>query len=167
MSWFKTFLACLCLTAGLAGCGFEPLYAAKGVAATYPAIEISNIPDRDGQFLRNKLIDRLYTAGRPVDAPYELRFSPLVKDIVDFGIRKNAAATRAQIQISTQMQLIEKSSGKILLQRDLRANGAHDLLDNQLATLVSQQTTVETILQALGDDAVTALNLYFRRQALP
>lgn len=153
----------LCLL--VSGCGFESLYAQKNIGTSTPYVEIANIPDRDGQYLRNALLDQLNSRGRPADPLYELKFSPLVRDTVNLGVRKDASATRAQVQISTKMSLVEKGSGKILLQRDLRTVGAYNLLDNQLATLSSQQTTVENILRELGDSAVMELNLYFRRTA--
>ncbi|MFH1158436.1 MAG: LPS assembly lipoprotein LptE [Pseudomonadota bacterium] len=148
------------------GCGFEPMHAAGTSVMPDAGIEISNIPDRDGQYLRNQLIDRLDAAGRPADAPYQLRFSTLSKTVVNLGIEKTATATRAQMQIATQMQLVERRTGKVLLQRPLRATGAYNLLDNQLATLTSQQNTTENLLQEISDDAVTELSLYFRRKAL-
>jgi len=162
MSLFRVFLACLCL--GLSSCGFESVYAVKNAAPPPGAsIEIDGIPDREGQYLRNLLIDRLYTKGRPSGAAYRLTFSPLAKSVVDIGIQKDATATRTQMQIATQMRLVEKNTRKILLQRDLKTMGAYNLLDNQLATLVSQQNIIDSILQELGDDVVTELNLYFRR----
>lgn len=169
MSLFRALL--LCLTISLSACGgFEPMLAAKPDAqmqtgAAMPDIEIGNIPDQEGQYLRNVLIDRLYTDGRPAAALYQLSFSPLLKDIMNLGIQKDATATRAQMQITTQMQLIEKSTGKVVLRRDLKTVGAYNLLDNQLATLVSQRNITESILQEMGDNAVTELNLYFRRKS--
>ena len=152
----------------LSGCGFEPLHAEKKTASlSRPGIEIDNIPDQDGQYLRNRLIDILYTQGRPFDAPYQLKISPLEKNITNMGIQGDATATRAQLQITTQMQLIEKSTAAVLLQRNLKTIGAYNLLDNQLATLVSQQNIAKNILQALGDDVVTELDLYFHRNIAP
>jgi LPS-assembly lipoprotein len=166
MSLFRPLIFVLCLS--LAACGFESMYAAKSSSAvSLPGIEIANIPDRDGQYLRNLLIDRLYTAGRPLDAPYQLNFSRLDDNIVNLGIEKNATATRAQLQLVTQMQLVEKNTGKTVLQRDFRVTGAYNLLDNQLATLVSQQKVTESLLQEISSDAVTELDLYFRRAAAP
>jgi LPS-assembly lipoprotein len=170
MSLFKTVL-CFALMLGVASCGFEPMYgvhsqATEAVDVALPNIDISNIPDRDGQYLRNLLMDRLYTSGRPDAAPYTLNFSKLNKNIVDIGIQKDATATRAQIQITTHMDLIDKSTGKAVLQRDLKTVGAYNLLDDQLSTLVSQQNITDSILQEMRDDAVTELSLYFRRKAM-
>jgi LPS-assembly lipoprotein len=166
-NWTPTFVGVAFMMAPffLSGCGFESLYATRNIEQSTPAIEIANIPDQDGQYLRNLLIDRLNAGGRPADPRYELKFTPLAKDTVNIGIRKDASATRAQVQVATQMRLIEKSSGKILLQRDLKTVGAYNLLDNQLATMSSQRYTTENILRELGDSAVTELDLYFRRSA--
>jgi LPS-assembly lipoprotein len=176
MSLFRNSIAVLCLALALGlplwltACGFEPMYGAnskgaEAVAVALPNIDISNIPDRDGQYLRNLLIDRLYTSGRPDAAPYTLNFSKLQKNIVDLGIQKDATATRAQMQITAHMDLIDKSTGKAVLQRDLKTVGAYNLLDDQLSTLMSQQNITESILQEMRDDAVTDLSLYFRRKA--
>lgn len=153
----------------LSACGFEPMYAAGNAAAktlstATPGIEVASIPDREGQHLRNLLIDRLYANGRPADAPYLLQISPLETEIVNMGIQRNAAATRAQMRIIAHLQLIDKSTGKVLLQRTVKADGAYNLLDNQLATLVSQQNVTENVLREISDTAVTELALYFRRQ---
>ena len=161
---------CLVLALGLSNCGFEPLYGTKSpeaqaVAVSLPNIDIASIPNRDGQYLRNLLIDRLYTSGRPDAAPYLLKFSTLQKDVVTLGIQKDATATRAQIQITAHMDLIDKTTNKPVLQRDLKTVGAYNMLDNQLAALVSQQNITESILQEMKDDAVTELTLYFRRKA--
>lgn len=170
MSSFKALFAVAALMM-LAACGFEPMYgthSAQSEAATtaLPNIEIANIPDRDGQYLRNLLMDRLYQHGHPDDAaPYILKFGTLSKNIVDLGIQKDATATRAQIQIAAHMDLVDKSTGKAVLQRDFRTVGAYNLLDDQLATLVSQQNITESILQEMRDEAVTQLSLYFRRKA--
>jgi LPS-assembly lipoprotein len=171
MSSFKLLIAAAALLA-LAACGFEPMYGtdsaeSRTVSTALPDIEVASISDRDGQYLRNLLMDRLYQHGRPGEAPYILKFGTLSKNIVDLGIQKDATATRAQIQITAHMDLIDKNTGKAVLQRDLKTVGAYNLLDDQLATLVSQQNITESILQEMRDDAVTQLSLYFRRKAGP
>ena len=52
----------------VSACGFTPMYAQNDagadVAAYYSDIFIENLKDRDGQYLRNALIDRIYVDGR-------------------------------------------------------------------------------------------------------
>lgn len=164
MWWSRAFAAVLCLA--VAACGFEPMYAGKdeaGAAAKYANVEIDNIPHRSGQYLRNQLIDRLYLDGRPSGADYLLRVAPLKTVTTSLGIRKDATSTRAMAETGTTMQLVEKASGRVLLQRDLRATGGYNLLDNQFATIISRQSVSDHMLEELADEIVAELGLYFHR----
>jgi len=146
-------------------CGFQPMYdngdSGKKSLVSMPNIEVKNIPDRNGQFLRNAIIDQLYLDGRPSSSLYDLKLSPLVTKIHNIGIRKDASATRAQVQLSSTMQLIEKSSGKVVLERYLKTLGSYNLLDNQFAALVSKESTIDNILKDMANDVINELNLHF------
>jgi len=164
MSSFKAALLCLCLARG--ACGFQPRYAqTSGLQRDDIAIAI--IPDRDGQELRNLLIDRLQARGVSSTPRYELRIAQLEKTVTGFGIRKDASATRTQMQIDSKMELVEKATGAVILKRDLRALGASDVLDSQFATVVSRQAMTRNMLQDMADEIVGELNLHFRRAAAP
>ena len=72
----------LCLF--IAACGFHPMYGknkytAVGVEEKLALIDISNIPNREGQFLRNELIDRFYRDGRPGHTIYTLSITPITE----------------------------------------------------------------------------------------
>jgi LPS-assembly lipoprotein len=150
----------------LSACGFHPMYGDHSDAATaanYSNIEIGNIPNRDGQYLRNQLIDRMYLDGRPADTVYALKIAPVKTITTNLGIRRDATATRAMVETDTTIQLVEKTSGKLLLQRDIRATGGYNLLDNQFATIVSRQSVDNHMLEEMAEDIVTELGLYFHR----
>lgn len=167
MSWFKSLVFVLVLS--LAACGFQPLHGqgSEGTnpAARYAEIYIDNIPDKDGQYLRNQLIDRLYTQGRPQNARYTLKMSPLQKDIVDIGIRKDATSTRGRMEIKSTLQLIDNASGQVVLQRDMHSVGAYNQLDNQFATLISRENLTENILKEMSNNILTQINLFLREPA--
>lgn len=173
MSWSK-YLAvpALGLALCLGACGFQPMYGAKEDAGAAGAlgvsrsnIDIANIPDRNGQYLRNQLIDRLYANDRPADAPYLLTITPLKDTTTNLGIRRDATATRAMFEIDATMTLTDKKTGKVLLTRQVRSVGGYNELDNQLATLVSEQNLTDNMLQELSDTIVRQLDLYFNRTA--
>jgi LPS-assembly lipoprotein len=152
-----------------AACGFQPMYAVpdstahKSVAANYADIEILNIPDRDGQYLRNALIDRLYVAGRPASARYALEITPLVTTTTNQAVRKDATYTRSLMEISTTLRLRDRQSGDVVvLERAQRAHGSYNLLDNQFATVASRDSLNNRLLDELADSIQTALALYFR-----
>jgi LPS-assembly lipoprotein len=150
----------------LSACGFQPMYGDRSDAATsanYSNVDILNIPNRDGQYLRNQLIDRMYLNGRPAGAQYTLRIFPLRTLTTNIGIEKDATSTRAMAEVDTTIQLIDNATQKVLLQRDIRATGGYNLLDNQFATIVSRQAVDEHMLEEVADDIVTELGLYFHR----
>jgi LPS-assembly lipoprotein len=152
----------LCLL--ISGCGFTPMYAG-GSPAVGADIFIANIPDRDGQYLRNLLIDRLNPRGRPDAARYELKIEPLKITATDLGIQKDATVTRTEIEIEAHLVLAGKEKGEILLDRRVHAVGGYDVLDQQYSTLVTRQNVKEHILAELADDIVLSLNLRLREAA--
>lgn len=162
MSSFNARAAVLALCLLLAGCGFAPLYGGAGMSQKFAGVQVENIPDRDGQHLRNLLIDRIYTGGRPENPRYALKIAPLTTTATELGIQKDATVTRTGIEITAHMMLVDRSSGKVVLARTLHAVGGYDVLDQQYATLVTRQNVTEHILAELADGVTQALSLYFR-----
>src|SRR5690242_7641602 len=75
MWWCRAAGAALLLLA-LAGCGFRPLYGTRAadpyVGPEMGGIYISPLPDRDGQLVRNALLDRIDPKGEPQQPRYRL-----------------------------------------------------------------------------------------------
>lgn len=157
----------------LASCGFEPMYG-KGLSGNNTAraeiqnelaqIEISNIPDAEGVYLRNALIDRFYQERRP-DAPlYHLSVSPLQEQIIDLDITKTSDATRGQLRVSTTMTLSDKQTGEVLLTRNLKSVTSYNILTSEFATRVSEDNTRRNALDDLARQIEQQIGLLFRRQ---
>ena len=154
----------------LAACGFQPLHGTSrdgsgSTAKQYADIAVANIPDQNGQYLRNLLIDRIYLDGRPADPRYVLQINNLKRDISDIGIRKDATYTRALMEITAELVLIDTVTNESVLVRDLRATGSYNLLDNQFASYVSRDSLTDRLLDELGDSAMTALDIYLHNKA--
>ncbi len=156
----------------VSACGFEPIYGVNNSKSGQAAntkemlanIDISNIPDRDGQYLRNALIDRFYPDSRPANAAYILNIDPIEENIIDLDITKSSDATRAQLHLKTQMNLVEKGSGKIILSRNLQAVSSYNILTSEFATRVSEQNTRENALNDLARQIDLQIGLYLRRK---
>lgn len=154
----------------LGGCGFKPLYTAdpavsgaKGLVPFHD-IAISPIPSRSGQYLRNQLIDRINTEGRPTAPRYALEISGLRESITLLGIRKDASATRAQMNLNARLQLVDRNQmDKVILQRNLQASNSFNILDSQYTTQVSRRYARERALDELSRSAVRQISLYFNR----
>ncbi len=160
MSSFKTgflFAALLSLTA----CGFQPMYGENAKKTTQTErISIDNIPDRDGQYLRNALIDRIGTDG---EARYSLSVEKLNKQVTDMALRRDATYTRGQMEIDADIVLVDRQTGQTVLTRHVHSFGGYNELDNQFATKVSEQAQTESMLQDLSASIVTEIDLYFTR----
>lgn len=155
----------------LTGCGFTPMYGdhsalnGEGMQSTLNAIEISNIPDREGQYLRNALIDRFYTGGRPVDPKYLLIITPIQQSKLDLGITPTGDNTREELVINTSMTLRDKASGQTLVNRDLVARVSYNVLASQFTTDVSEDAVRLNGLDDLSRQIEQQLALYFARAA--
>lgn len=164
--WLSRMAAIFALCLALAGCGFKPLYGGHATGAQTvmsSEVEIGNIPDREGQRLRNLLIDRMYLDGRPASAPYLLTVSPLKATLTNLGIRKDATSTRAMLEVTATMLLTDRATGAVVLERQVRSVGGYNQLDNQFATLVSRESVNDLMLEEMSDTIVTEVALYFSR----
>src|ERR1700742_1233580 len=107
------YLLALCM---LVSCDFHPIYGSHGentpVAVALNQVAIDNIPDRQGQTLRNELIDRMYGKGRPHDPKYHLTIS-LRETEEGIGLLPNATTTLTELTIYADYSLTDEK-GKVL-----------------------------------------------------
>lgn len=127
------------------------------------SIFIENIPNREGQFLKNELIDRFYQKGRPADPAYKLYIQPIQETRNDLDITKNSDATRAQLRLETKLMLQDSQSSKVILRRKLTAITSYNILQSQFTTRVSEQDARENALNDLAIQIERHLSLYFAR----
>ena len=156
----------------LAACGFEPMYGdttrgSYGQVATenkFSQVFIDNIPDAEGQYLRNALIDRFYRDGRPANPRYKLVISPLKETETDLDVTIESETTRAQLRIDTRMALVHEESGDTVLQRNFRVFNSYNVLGNQFTTIVSEEDARKAALNDLARQIETQISLYLNRK---
>lgn len=165
-------LACLLLLAlmpaALGACGFKPVYGTAAhdstVGTALANVQIDPIADRNGQVLRNNLIDRFYTDGRPASAKYRLALS-LAATEEALGIQKDATATRARLRLQASYELVDIASGQVVYRTFSRSVVSFNLVDSQFAVLATRQDAYDRGLTELADDIRTRLSLFFARDA--
>lgn len=153
----------------MAACGFHPVYGVNkytsvGVEEKFEQVSIANIPDREGQYLRNALIDRFYRSGRPDNPRYSLAVSPVQESIIDLDITKTSDSTRAQLRLSSNMTLVDTTNGEILMQRALSSIVSYNILAGEFATRVSEENARKNALDDLAGQVERHLSLYFKHQ---
>lgn len=159
----------------ISACGFSPVYSKSnhadyqnnadiGAQDHLALTAISNIPDREGQFLRNRLIDRFHRNGTPQNPAYELIVAPVEESLIDLDITKTADSTRGQLRLTTNIILKDHITGKTLFTRALRSTTSYNILASEFSTRVSEQSARNNTLADLASQIETQLALYFNRQ---
>lgn len=166
----KTTLVAFCalILLSAAGCGFRPLYGTAGpdagaAATRLDAVSIGNIPNREGQYLRNALIDRFYRSGEPADPAYILTVAPVRERLTDLDITKSSDATRGQLRLETHIRLSDGPTGNPLLSRDLTAITSYNILNSRFTTRVAEDNARLNALDDLARQIEAQLALYFQR----
>ena len=149
----------------LAGCGYQPMYGSSatnpGVAGSLAAISIPEPTDRPGQLIRNELISSMQ-AGKG-EEKYLLN---LTTTVADNGViqKKQPAVTREAILITTNYELIDRNTGKVVTKGTTFARVPYDVIRQPFADLQAQKDATERAAREVGNDIRTRLAAYFAKQ---
>jgi len=155
----------------LTSCGFQPMYGSHSASADLKSeagaslanVDIQVLPDREGQMLRNELIDGMYPHGQPATPRYQLKFNELVMNVRELDLTKSSEATRAQIIASTGIHLIDMDSGNEVLSRSIKSISSYNVLPSEFATNVTEENARESAIKDLARQVQLQLTLYFNR----
>jgi LPS-assembly lipoprotein len=147
----------------LSGCGFSPVYGSHDNNTTVTAqlgdIAIDNISERQGQILRNDLIDRMYAKGRPASPHYRLSVK-IRSTVEDLGIQADATSTRSLLNMYADYTLLDEK-GKKLVSGTAHSVTSFNKLDQQFGTLMASEDASERTINEVSDQIVNRLSLYF------
>jgi LPS-assembly lipoprotein len=151
-------------TALVTGCGFEPMYGQHsskgGASAQLSQVGIDIIPDKEGQSLRNHLIDRLYRNGYPSNPTATLKIAKVNETRTELDLTKSSDATRAQLLLTANMVLID-SKGTTVLTRSVQSITSFNILGSEFATRVTEEAARESALNDLARQIELNLSLYY------
>ena len=150
------------------GCGFSPVYGTGGQSAittesNLQNTEIGNIPNYEGQYLRNALIDRFYRNGTPQNTNYKLTVAPINETKRDMDVTIDSDTTRAQLKLSTSIKLQNKATSQTVLERSIRSTASYNVLGSEYTNQVSENATRRNVLDDLARQIERELSLYFNR----
>lgn len=155
----------LCLL--MTGCGFSPIYGAHGgntpTDKALSNVAIANIPDREGQILRNHLMDRMYFSGRPAHPDAELTIT-LRNTETDFGLQKDATTARRQLNLWAEYKL-RSTDGRELLKGSAHSVVSFSKLDAQYGTMAAEENAFDRALNEVGEQIVNRLSLYYAEKS--
>lgn len=156
-------VAWLAAMAGLAACGYKPLYGQKGAIRRHMGqVKIDPIASRQGQILRNALLDRINPDGAPGAAPYRLKIN-YSESLSQVAIRRDEAATRANLRISVNFELRENASGVVVFRGRSRRTSSYNIVTSDYANVVARRAAQRRAADLIAEDIATRLALYFNR----
>jgi len=127
----------LAVSAGLAGCGFQPLYAQQGVISNLEQIEVVAPQGRTGYLLREHLDDAL---AKNHDAAPTYRMNLAIGETrYPRGVRVDAVATRYEYVLTADYSLVRIASGKLAKHGRVRVELTYDSADQPYASITAQQ----------------------------
>jgi len=129
-------------------------------------VRIAPIAERSGQKLRNLLIDRIYQNGVPEQPTWQLQIT-LQESKFNNDIDRTDTATRTQIILQAQADLIDTSNKKIVWSRSNRVITGYNILISPFGTLINEDNARDRAISDLADDVTTQLGLFFATSDAP
>lgn len=149
----------------LSACGLQPMYAGGGngaVARGLAAVDVPAIEGQAGWLVRNALNDRLSAAG--AETP-QYRLDVRLDDQLDgLGVLRDDTISRERRTLRARYQLIDLSSGEILLDATAASDAGIDVVSSEYATIAAEQTALENLARDVAQRIVTRVALTLRKQ---
>lgn len=165
MSWSRTAVRAVVALGliGLTGCGFRPLYGERSAASvTAPelaAIQIDSIANREGQLVRNNLLDKMQPRGMAPKPLYRLTVSVGIAR-ESLGIRTDETATRGSLTMNASYTLIDLASGSQMMSGSSRAVSSYNILDSDFATVISENDAIRRTAVDLSEEIKTRVAIF-------
>jgi len=150
----------------LSGCGLRPLYAGGGQAAVAQGlggVSVPAISGKAGWLMRNALVDRLGPQPEGQAARYRLDVR-LDDKLAGLGLLSNDTVGRERRTLRARYQLVDLSTGAVLLDATAGSDAGLDVVSSEYATVAAEQTALENLTQVVADRIVTSLALKLRAQ---
>jgi LPS-assembly lipoprotein len=154
-------LPLLLLSAALSACGLKPLYSGGSqgvVSGLLGSVSVDPIEGKNGWLMRNALNDRL-GAGNSGSTQYRLTVK-LDDQIEGFGVRSDDTVTRERRTLRARYQLVDVSTGQIVLDATAGSDAGIDVVNSEYATIAAENTALENLTQKVSEQIVTRLSLF-------
>jgi LPS-assembly lipoprotein len=138
--------ACLTGALGLAGCGFQPLYAQKGVISGLAGVDVIAPQGRAGYLMREHLDDAL-GAGHGAGSPTYRMNLALAETRYPRGVRVDNVATRYEYVLIANYTLTSVASGTVAKKGKVKVELTYDSADQPYSAISAQQDAQDRAAQ--------------------
>jgi len=150
----------------LSGCGFEPIYGARegyaDVDDLLSEVQISIIEDREGQILRNHLLDRFYLSSPSKRPLYRLDVR-LNSSIGDLSVRADDETTRRQVVLDASYTLTDIRAEKVVYSDASRLRGAFNVSQGAYASFATERAVLQRSLRDMSELIALRVSAFLRR----
>jgi LPS-assembly lipoprotein len=146
----------------VAGCGYRPLYGDRADSAStaeLAGIYVAPLPNRDGQILRNYLIERLSENEQPGHPTHTLTIALRIQ-ATGIALSRDNTTSRTNITAVADFILVDPQNNRAVLKGVVRASSSYDVLQSDYATLVSREDAVNRTLREVSDEMRTRLAVF-------
>ncbi len=151
-----------------AGCGWQPLYGPTASGAelgdVMRTVNITTIPGRVGQRVRNELIFKTTSGGHAGESKYRLDIA--IRESVVNTFATNTGATEGQIyQLYSEFKLVRLADGVVVMKGHSNARAAYDKLQSVFANLRARRDAEDRAANTTAETIRTRLATYFSANA--
>jgi len=148
----------------LSGCGgLRPLYGGGvggPVQTMLSGVEVGPIEGESGWLVANAVRDRIEAtrSGTPI---YRLEIK-LDDRIEGLGVRRDDVVTRERRTLRARYQLVELSTGQVVLDATAGSDAGIDVAGSEYATIAAEKSALERLSGIVADQIVARLARYAR-----
>lgn len=159
----------LAAVAALGGCGWQPLYGPTASGANLNdvmrTVNISTVPGRVGQRIRNELIFKQTGGGEGGDqSKYRLDIA-VRESLINTVITKTGDPKGQVYQLYTQFKLVRIADGQVVLEGHSNARAAYDKVDSVFADIRAKRDAEDRTSRTISEAIRTRLAAYFSANA--
>ena len=138
--WFFRGLSVVCLCFLVTACGFQPLYVpVQETNRVAVPIKIATIQDREGQILRNYLVDLLTPEGCSQKPLYILEIF-LTDVITDIGVNKDETTNRKNATVTAALTLRDACTYEVVYTHTAKAINSFSVIsENYFSDLTTEE----------------------------
>ena len=140
------------------------MYAGGGsgtVARALAGVDVTSIEGKAGWLVRAAMVDRL-GAGAQGTPRYRLDVR-LDEQLQGLGLLSNDAVTRERRTLRARYQLVDLTSGEIVLDATAGADAGIDIVSSEYAVIAAEQTALENLSHEVADQIVTRVATKLRK----
>lgn len=167
-SWFNPKYLSLLLCLLLANCGFQPLHVDNHAQSDHRfihdlgLIEIGHLPEREGQILRNAILDQIQSY-QGKHFPFFLEMNLTINE-KELGTRKDKSTTRRFVRITLEYKLRRRDDGYVISESKIRKEGQYQQDLSGFVTHIGKEKVTENLLLQIRNQLIRNLIIALRKE---